>query len=39
MQPRANYSKEERKAKGLILVKKAKTPLRNSKTPFLIFLY
>ena len=39
MRPRVNYSKEERKAKGLILVKKVKTPLENFKTPFLIFLY
>jgi hypothetical protein len=39
MQLKANYSKEEKKAKSLILVKKVKTPLKNFKTPFLIFLY
>jgi hypothetical protein len=39
MQPRADYSKEGRRAKGLILAKKAKTPLENFKTPSLIFLY
>jgi hypothetical protein len=39
MQLKVNYSKEKKKAKGLILVKKVKTPLKNFKTTFLIFLY
>jgi len=39
MRPRADCSKEERRAKGLILAKKAKTPLGNFKTPSLMFLY
>jgi len=39
MRPKADYSKEGRKAKGLILAKKAKTPLKNFKTPSLMFLY
>jgi len=34
MQLKANCSKEGKKAKGLLLVKKVKTPLENFKTPF-----